>query len=478
VALRPSPDGTRLAWLARCARPPVAGLPREALACDLLVAPAAGGEPRRVAGGVSSLEGSFAWGADGSLAALADHDPAAGSGSLVVARPGGEPRTLAPAVSFWGFGPGGALGLVAAGELRVAQAGGEPLPVRGATGVATFEFHPRDAGQLLARRRGAAGGELLRVAGGVAQVLGGSAAGDYAWSPDGSFVAATVRGAAGAWDLRLWRAGRAGPGAVLGTAVQGFAFSKDGGALAFLAGVAPGRNGDLLVASLAGVEDEARVRAAPLARGVGDFRWAAAARRIAWLEGFDARIRAGTLGAGGEGMPAVTFAGNVTAYDLSPSGAQVAFLEHVTAGGYSVDLKLSPAGAAAAGTVARGAFGFEFSPDGRWLYYRAGCIRNAEACDLWRLPATGLAPGQSPERIADGVKGFEFDRARPGRLLLSFARTDLAALDLAVWDEGKVRPLGAAALPGSAAFLPPDGRRVAWIGVAPGDAGIFVADGP
>ena len=76
------------------------------------------------------------------------------------------------------------------------------------------------------------------------------------------------------------------------------------------------------------------------------------------------------------------------------------------------------------------------------------------------------------------MKGFEFDRARPGRLLLSFSRTDLAALDLAVWDEGKVRSLGAAALPGSAAFLPPDGRRVAWIGVAPGDAGVFVADGP
>ena len=48
-----------------------------------------------------ALRLGFAWGADGSLAALADHDPSAGSGTLVVVRPGGEPRTLAPAVSFW-----------------------------------------------------------------------------------------------------------------------------------------------------------------------------------------------------------------------------------------------------------------------------------------------------------------------------------------------------------------------------------------
>jgi hypothetical protein len=97
---------------------------------------------------------------------------------------------------------------------------------------------------------------------------------------------------------------------------------------------------------------------------------------------------------------------------------------------------------------------------------------------LQRIPATGLGPGQVPERVADGVKSFEFDRERPGRLLLSFARRDAPSLDLAVWTDGRVQSVGTAALPGSAAFLPPDGRRVAWIGVAPGAAGVLVADVP
>lgn len=476
--LRASADGTQLAWLARCARAVGQAMPQAAMTCDLLAAPVLGGEPVRVASGVSSLDGGFGWGADGTLVAVADHDPARGAGTLVAFRPGSAPRPLASSVSFWAFGPGGVLGLVTAGELKLAPPGGEPAPVRGASGVATFEFHPSDAGLLLARRRAAAGGEILAIAGGAATALGTFTIGDYGWSPDGRFFAATVRGAGGAYDLRLWRTGQGGKGATLGTSVQGFSFSRDASALAFRSGVAPGRSGDLQVVSLAGVEDPSTARPVTLARSVGEFHWAPGAPRLAWLEEFDPRIRAGVIGTGGPGAPRVTYGKNVTAYDLSPSGAQVAFLEHVTAGGYSVDLRLSPTGAAEAGTVARGVFGFDFSPDGRWLYYRTACVRNAEACDLYRIPATGLAPGQSPERIAEGVKSFEFDRERPGRLLVSFARMDMAALDLAVYADGKLATVDRMALAGSAILLPPDGKRLAWIGVSPKGGGVFVADVP
>ncbi len=126
-------------------------------------------------------------------------------------------------------------------------------------------------------------------------------------------------------------------------------------------------------------------------------------------------------------------------------------------------------------TVARGVFGFSFSPDGKWLYYRTRCVRNAEACDLERVPAAGTAQGAAPERIADGVKSFEFDPRDPGRLLLGWQRSDLVALDIGVWEHGKVTRVDSAVLPGSAQFLGPDSRRLAYVVASPKRQGVYVA---
>ncbi|HVP67877.1 MAG TPA: hypothetical protein VMT17_11500 [Anaeromyxobacteraceae bacterium] len=467
--LRPSPDGSRIAWLDRCARPAAAQAPA---LCDLVVAPVEGGGPSRVAEGVSSLVSGYAWGRDGSLAALANHDPASGTGALVVLPPGGKPEALAPAVSFYGFGPGGELGLVSAGELQVARPGGRPVAVAAGGGVATFEFDPADPGEMLARRQSAAGGALVRVRAGTAVPLSQAPAGDYAWSPDGRFAAATVRGAGGTWDLELWPIASDRPPVVLARDVQAFSFARDSSAVAFLAGMAPGRPGDLYAATLGTFG--ASPKAALVAKGVGEFRWATAAPRLAWLEAFDPRIRAGALGVGGPGAPSSSFGKNVTAFDVSPSGDRVAFLEHVTAGGYSVDLVVAAPGGPAA-TVAHGVFGFDFSPDGRWLYYRSNCVRNAEACDLFRIPSSGIAPGGGPERLAEGVKSFEFDPSRPERILVGYARKDVVALDLAVWDRGRLVPIDQAVAPGTARFLPPDGNRLAYVVVDPERAGVYVA---
>jgi hypothetical protein len=447
------------------------------LACDLVVAPVAGGAGARVAEGVTSLEAGFAWGPDGSIAALADFDHTAGAGTLVLARPGGAPVRLAPGVAFYAFGPRGELGYVSRGALHVAPPGGDPAPVAGGAPVATFEFDPAVAGRLLARRPTAQGGELILAGAGPARVETPAPAGDYAWSPDGRFAAAMVRGEGGAWDLALWRAGQGRP-ATLGRDVQSFAFARDSSAVAFLAGMSPGKPGDLLVAPLAGVGDPGRAAAALVARGVGEMRWAAGAPRLSWLQDFDPRVRAGTLAVGGPGLRPVVLGRNVTAWDVSPGGERVAWLEHVTAGGYSVDLKFASASGGEPASVARGVFGFDFSPDGRWLYYRSSCVRNAEACDLHRVPVADAAPGRGPERVAEGVKSFEFDRSGPGRLLLGYARKDLPALDLAVWRDGKIAAVDRMVLPGSARFLPPDGRRVAYVGVEPKRAGVYVADVP
>jgi Tol biopolymer transport system component len=263
--------------------------------------------------------------------------------------------------------------------------------------------------------------------------------------------------------------------------VQSFVFSPSGDAIAFIADAAPGRQGDLWVAPLAGGAPER------LGRRVGEPRWSPAGDRLAWLEGYDPRGRTGRLTVGAPGAKPVAVGENVSDFDLSPDGA-VAFLHHVTAGGYSVDLALlRPGRDAAPAPVARGVFGFAFSPDGRWLYYRTACVREGEACDLYRVAVDdpglaarggGAAAPPAGARVAEGVKSFEFAPGRPGRLLVAWARKDRAALDLALWEEGKLTAVDTYALPGSVQFLGGDARRLAWAVVDPRRAGVYAADLP
>jgi dipeptidyl aminopeptidase/acylaminoacyl peptidase len=260
----------------------------------------------------------------------------------------------------------------------------------------------------------------------------------------------------------------------LGRAAQAFAFGSDGRTVAFLADVVPGKQGNLHLGA-PGKKDVV------LAREVGEFRWASAAPRLAWLEKHDPRVRSGVLGAGGRDLAPRVIAQNVSDVEISPDGRHVAFLQHTTRGGYSVDLGLARLDAPAAEKatpIAQGAFGFSFSPDGKWLYFRTRCVRNGEACDLERVPAEGPAPGGKPEVVAQGVKSFEFDPRDPGRLLVTWQRMDLVALDLAVWEAGKLTRVDTAILPGSAAFLGPDSRRVAYVVAHPKRAGVYVAELP
>ena len=327
-----------------------------------------------------------------------------------------------------------------------------------------------------------AGGDLFVAApdGKPARVRGGAGAVHFAFSPPpGKALAALVRGAGGARDLAIWREAEGEP-AVLARDVASFAFSPDGAVLAAIVGVAPGRDGDLVVvpAGPAGAEGQPPPAPVVVARAVGEFRWAPGANRLAWLEGFDPRIRAGSLVSAVPGGPPVSFAPRVTAFELSPSGGQVAFVRHVTESTYAAQLELSPSQAAVPGTLTLDAASFDFSPDGRWLYYRSGCAPSGDGCTLFRAPAAGLGSGQSPERLADGVAGFTLDRWRPDRVLVSFARRGGAGVDLALWSGGKFVSLDGTVLAGSARFLPPDGRRVAYVVSLPARAGVYLADAP
>jgi hypothetical protein len=292
---------------------------------------------------------------------------------------------------------------------------------------------------------------------------------EYGFAPRGEGWGYTRTGQGG---TELW-IGAGSATRLAGRGVRGFAFAPQGEAVAWISEAAPGKQGDLHEAA-------ARGEAKRLGREVGEFRWAARAPRLAWLEQYDPRSRSGALAAGGGGAATRSLGKDVTEFELSGDGARVAWLRHTTEGGYSVDLWEGPLAAGGEPRrVARGVFGFAWSPDGRWLYYRTRCTRNGEACDLERVPAGGAAAAPAgaaaAEPVAQGVKSFEFDPRDGERLLVTWQRPDLVALDLAVWKAGKLTSVDRGALPGSIRFLGPDSRRLAYAVVEPKRAGVYVA---
>ncbi|MGB8932899.1 MAG: hypothetical protein WCC48_16765 [Anaeromyxobacteraceae bacterium] len=481
-AALPSPDGAWVAWLDGCRDARGQFLPYGTANCDLRVAPVAGGAATRVGGAVTTLPHGMGWSPEGAtLAALADYDYAAGSGTLRVWR-GGAVTEVARDVTFHGFGPHGELGFVSGGKLSVLLPGeAAPRALAGGEDVTSFELSPADPKgcaegrvdrvRLLARRTRAAGGKLLGAGCALAEAKPiAERAGEYGFAPDGSTFAFTVEGKDGG-SLRLAPAGSGSP-LTVGRAVQRFDFAPSGRSLAFLGDVSPGKEGNLYLA-------EPGRAAVQLAKDVGDHQWAARAPRIAWLEAYDPRVRSGVLGVGGPKMERRIYGRNVTDLDLSSDGRFVAFLQHTTRGGYSVDLGLASLDAPAAtppAVIAHGVFGFAFSPDAKWLYYRTRCTRNGEGCELERVPAAGLAKDAKPQLIAQGMKSFEFDPRDPARVLVGWQRTDRQALDIGVWQGERLLRVDENVLPGSARFLGPDSRRLCYAVVDPKRAGIYVAE--
>jgi hypothetical protein len=469
-AMVASADGAWLATLDGCAEVKGRFLPAGTATCDLKVLSTTGGEPRLVARAVPTLPHGAIFAPEGStLAALADYDFENGAGTLVVVRDGAA-REAARGVTFHGFVPGGggSVAAVAQGRFVVVGADGGRLGEHAARSLGSFELRKTadgavvGLGRTLSAQRGALFQldlrQLDRPGGPIAE---GTA--DFGVAPGGRVFAYSVTGKRGT-ELFLGGGKTQRPVRVADGA-RSFVFAPDGGALAWISDAAPGRQGDLFVASPGG----APLR---LGREVGEHRWASAAPRLAWLEQYDPRGRAGVLGVGGPGAAARTFGKNVTEFDLSSDGARVAFLRHTVEGGYSVDLWAGDV-AGEPRKVARGVFGFSFSPDDRWLYYRTRCTRNGDACDLERVAAGGAEA--KVEEIARGVKSFEFDPRDPGRLLLTWQRADLVALDFGVWREGKLVQVDRGALPGSIRFLGPDSKRVAFVVVQAKRAGAYVA---
>jgi hypothetical protein len=469
-AMVASADGAWLAMLDGCVEVKGRFLPPGTATCDLKVLSTNGGEPRLVARAVPTLPHGAIFAPEGStLAALADYDFENGAGTLVLVREG-VAREAARGVTFHGFVPGGggSVAAVSQGHLVVIGPDGGRLGEHAAHPLGSFELRKTADGAVvgLGRTPGAQRGALFQLdlqqldrAGGP--IAEGTA--DFSVAPGGRTFAYSVTGKRGP-ELFL-AGGKTRKPVRVADGARSFVFAPDGAALAWISDAAPGKQGDLFVAAPGGASQR-------LGREVGEYRWAKAAPLLAWLEQYDPRGRSGVLGVGGPAVAPRTFGKNVTESEMSSDGVRVAFLRHTVDGGYSVDLWAGDV-TGEPRKVARGVFGFSFSPDDHWLYYRTRCTRNGDACDLERVAAGGAEA--KPQEIARGVKSFEFDPRDPGRLLLTWQRADLVALDFGVWRDGKLVQVDRGALPGSIRFLGPDSRRMAFAVVQANRAGAYLA---
>jgi len=472
--LAASADGAWLAFRDGCKEARGQYLPPGTASCDLRVVPTAGGDARKIAGAVTTLPHAAVWHPRAPLlAVLADHDYLTGTGRLVTSAGGGGPTVVADGVGFFGFVPDDErVAAITGGRLVTAAAGGPAEAVPGAEGLTSFELDPawRSPGAgpaaLLRKPARAGGAPFAQGRDGKPTELAASA-GDYAYARGGGAYAYGALGKEG-YDLLVAQRGAAPR--LAGKAVRTFAFSPDGKALAFVEGAKPGKEGDLRAGPVEGPW-------ALLGKDVGELVWARGARRLAWLEAYDPRVRSGTAAVGGPGIPKRSFGRAVTDLELSQDGRTLAYLQHTSRGGYSVDLWVAPVdGDGAPVQVAAGVFGFAFSPDSRFIYYRTRCVRNAEACDLERVPAAGPIPGKPPEVLAQGLKSFEFDARDPDRVLVGWQRTDRVALDIGVLEHGTLVRIDTHVQPGTALLVGPDSRRVAYVVVDPKRAGVWVTD--
>ncbi|HEY0839694.1 MAG TPA: hypothetical protein VGD74_05870 [Vulgatibacter sp.] len=378
---------------------------------------------------VATLPGSFFFSPTGAqVGAITGWSFKKQAGTLVIGDvASSRARGVAEGVSFFAFSADGAqLGYVASGVLWVGPADGSGDFRKIAEEIATFEFAP-DGRTLAARRRGLGGGQLMiaRLAEDVQiQVLGDRVA-EYRWSPDGSRLAYTARNDTGAMDLYLEKPGS--PPVRVGKNVPAFRFASKGGHLAFIGDVSPKKQfGDLFV-----LPSGAAV-AAKVGEGVTEFEFDPTGERIAWLDKYSPQSRGGALTwAKVSPNPEHHKLGpNVPSFVWSNDGRHLAYVQRQLSPIFSIDLFLAKAAEGEeAAKIAQGVFGYSFSGDDERLFFRTQCTRNGRACEL---RSAAVADPTEAISVARAIHTYEPANGDGSVLLVTYARTDADALDLAV----------------------------------------------
>ena len=245
-----------------------------------------------------------------------------------------------------------------------------------------------------------------------------------------------------------------------------FSFSPDGRRLALLSTEKqPGEAyGDLY--------ELARAGGAPRLAGarVSDWRWSPAGELLC-LSRYDLRARAGTLTVAGKEVA-------TRVQSFSVFGKRVLYLAQAPQkGDFKLELWAVDLGAPAAPRkIDEGVYGWDVSPDGTTLYYKARCAGGPRSCSLLRTDFSGAAP----VLLAADVAGFDLSHDGSRILLQRPHRGTSRAVDLAVLPAAgsppeRVKAFVEEADP-SSRFADDAGRRVAYAVIAPGNAGVYIAD--
>lgn len=446
-------DGA-VAFLLDAHQPADGTVPDDLLAGDLWL------DDRRVGSGVSTGEGAYAFSpSSAELAFLAAWRFREGEGELWVASPASAPRQVAKAARTFAWSSRGELAFVARDAVGIPERI-IPLP-----GVQSIAWAP-DGRRLAARASAASGGRLWAIdaQSGAAKEIA-VATSDFAFAPDGAIAALGPPPPKGG-DRPLLVEG------VRLADATAFSFSPDGRQVALLSTARqPGESsGELFRMPRSG--------GAPhlIASRVSEWRWSAGGDLLC-LARYDLRARSGTLTAASPGSPAKEIAQRVQGFSIF--GRRVLYLMQVPLKGdfkielWAVDL------AAADSTPHRideGVYGWELSPDGGTIYYKARCAGGSRSCSLLRTSFSGGAP----EPLAANVAGFDLSRDGARILVQQPHRGAPRAVDLAVIPatgppQQGLKPFVQEADPASR-FADAAGRKVAYAIIAAGKGGVFLAN--
>lgn len=473
-----APGGGSVAFLQGAAHPDDRGVPEDLLLGDLWVAKASGESPaEQVGGGVANLPGARAWSPGGdSLAFLARWRFRAGGGELWLADSSGARRKVADAVSAMGWAPSGSLlAFVAAGKLMVLDASKEPAtPSLALDGIQTFAWAP-GSNRLAGRASAATGGrvDMMEVRTGRLRAVVKESS-DFSFGPDGALYVLGPPGAKGgdrplsvvdAFDARPREIGRA---------TSFVASDKD--VLLLSTDKQPGEAfGTLSRRSRAGGAAE------PVGERVSEFRFAPQGEAL-FLARYDGRARAGTLTVAPPGKTPRELAARVQSF--TAQGGRVLYLVQAPQkGDFKIELWTAPLdGSAPPRKVDDGVYGYQLTPDGKQLFWKARCAGSARSCSLFRAPADGSG---APRLLAANVAGFELSEDA-GRVLVQQPHRGAArSVDLAVLDAagapppgGSVKPLAMEVDP-SSRFVDSRGRRLVYAAMGgAGQAGVYLIDVP
>ena len=471
-----APGGGSVSFLQGAKHPADRAVPEDLLVGDLLLASTGGsGKAAFLGAGVTTLASARAFSPGGEwFAFLAQWRFREGEGELWLADASGAKRKIADGVSAMGWAPSGSLlAFVSGSRLLLLDASKEPpAPSLALDGIQTFAWAPA-SNRLAGRGPAAAGGriELLEVGTGRLREVA-KASSDFAFGDDGALYVLGLPGPKGgdralavveAFDASPREIGRATSFAASGRDVVLLSTERR-----------PGEAYGVLLRASRGARG-----AEQLGDRVSDFRLSSRGE-VVFLARYDARARAGALMTAARGSAPREVAQRVQSFTLQRD--RVLYVAQAPQkGDFRVELWTLPLdGSAAPRKVDEGVYGYQLTPDGKDLLWKARCAGSARSCSLFQASADGSAP---PRMLAANVAGFDLS-PDGSRILVQQPHHGAArAVDLALVSreaprsDGSVQVVASEVDP-SSAFVDPRGRRIVYATMTAARGGVFLLDVP